>query len=59
MVRRFVASENTAYGRQGPEDMDKATAYFGAVQPLGFKLVRKKSPLEVIVIDHLDRPSAN
>ncbi len=50
---------NTAYGRQGPDDMDKATAYFGAVQPLGFKLVRKRSPLEVIVIDHLDKPSAN
>jgi len=50
---------NTAYGRQGPDDMDKATAYFGAVQPLGFKLVRKRSLLEVIVIDHLDKPSAN
>jgi uncharacterized protein (TIGR03435 family) len=50
---------DTAYGRQGPDDMDKATAYFGAVQPLGFKLIRKRSPLEVIVIDHLDKPSAN
>jgi uncharacterized protein (TIGR03435 family) len=29
---------NTAYGRQGPDDMDRATAYFGAVQPLGFKI---------------------
>jgi uncharacterized protein (TIGR03435 family) len=37
----------------------KPTAYFGAVQPLGFKLVRKRSPLEVIVINHLDKPSAN
>ena len=50
---------NTAYGRQGPDDMDRATAYFGAVQPLGFKLVRKRSPLKVIVINHLDKPSAN
>jgi uncharacterized protein (TIGR03435 family) len=50
---------NTAYGRQGPDDMDRATAYFGAVQPLGFKLDRKRSPLEVIVINHLDKPSAN
>ena len=39
--------------------MDRATAYFGAVQPLGFKLVRKRSPLEVIVVNRLDRPSAN
>jgi uncharacterized protein (TIGR03435 family) len=50
---------DTAYGRQGSEDMDRATAYFGAVQPLGFKLVRKRFPLEVIVIDHLAKPSAN
>jgi uncharacterized protein (TIGR03435 family) len=50
---------NTAYGRQGPDDMDRATAYFGAVRPLGFKLVRKRSPLKVIVINHLDKPSAN
>jgi uncharacterized protein (TIGR03435 family) len=50
---------NTAYGRQGPDEMDRATAYFGAVQPLGFKLVRKRSPLDVVVISHIDKPSAN
>jgi uncharacterized protein (TIGR03435 family) len=50
---------DTAYGRQGPDGMDRATAYFGAVQPLGFRLVRKRSPLEVIVINHLEKPSAN
>jgi len=50
---------NTFYERQGPDDMDRATAYFVAVQSLGFKLVRKRSPLEVIVINHLDKPSAN
>ncbi len=50
---------DTAYGRQGPGGMDRATAYFGAVQPLGFKLVGKKAPLEVIMINHLDKPSAN
>jgi len=50
---------DTAYGRQGPDGMDRATAYFAAVQPLGFKLVRKKSPLEVVVISHVDKPSAN
>ncbi len=55
----LVIPTNTAYGRQGPDDMDRATAYFDAVQPLGFKLVRKRSSLEVIVISNLDRPSAN
>jgi uncharacterized protein (TIGR03435 family) len=60
MVRRsFVAARTSASGWEGPDEMDRSTAYFGAVQPLGFKLVRKRSPLEVIVINHLDKPSAN
>jgi uncharacterized protein (TIGR03435 family) len=50
---------DTAYGRQGPDGIERAAAYFGAVQPLGFKLVRKRAPLEVIVISHVDKPSAN
>jgi len=41
------------------DDMDKASAYFGAMRLLGFKFARKRSPLEVIVIDHLDKRSAN
>jgi uncharacterized protein (TIGR03435 family) len=28
-------------------------------QPLGFKLLPKKEPLEVIVINHVEMPSAN
>jgi uncharacterized protein (TIGR03435 family) len=50
---------NTFYERQGPDDVDRATAYLIAVQSLGFKLVKKRSPLEVIVINHLEKPSAN
>jgi uncharacterized protein (TIGR03435 family) len=50
---------DTAYGRQGPEDMDRATAYFEAVQPLGFKLVKKAAALDVIVISHLEQPAPN
>jgi uncharacterized protein (TIGR03435 family) len=30
-----------------------------ALQPLGFKLVPKRKPLDVIVIDHLEKPSPN
>ena len=30
-----------------------------ALQPLGLKLVPKREPLDVIVIDHLEKPSAN
>ena len=41
-------------------DMDERTAaFFGAVQELGLKLVPKKAPLDVIVIDHLEKPTAN
>jgi uncharacterized protein (TIGR03435 family) len=43
----------------GGDDIDKATAFLVGVQPLGFKLVPKREPLEVIVIDHLDKPTAN
>jgi uncharacterized protein (TIGR03435 family) len=41
------------------DDNEKATAFIGALEPLGFKLVPKKAMLEVIVIDHLEKPSAN
>ena len=45
-------------GQGGPED-ERGNAFMRAMQPLGFKLVPKKAPIEVIVIDHLEKPSAN
>jgi uncharacterized protein (TIGR03435 family) len=44
---------------QGGNDTDKATAFLLGVKPLGFKLAPKKEPLEVIVIDNIDKPTAN
>jgi uncharacterized protein (TIGR03435 family) len=44
---------------QSGNDIDKATAFLLGVQPLGFKLLPKKEPLEVIVIENLDKPTAN
>ncbi len=38
---------------------DWADASRRALQPLGFKLVPKREPLDVIVVDHLEKPSAN
>ena len=38
---------------------DWADATRRGLQPLGFKLVPKTEPLDVIVIDHLEKPSAN
>jgi len=43
----------------GSGNADKAAAFLFGVQQLGFKLVPKKVPLEVIVIDHLNKPTAN
>jgi uncharacterized protein (TIGR03435 family) len=45
-------------GPATPED-DRADAVRLAIEPLGFRLVPKKEPLDVIVIDHLEQPSAN
>jgi uncharacterized protein (TIGR03435 family) len=54
----FTVSTPTSSVRSG-NDMDKATAFLLAVRPLGFKLVPRKEPIEVIVIDHIDKPTAN
>ena len=43
----------------GGSDNDKATAFLLGVKPLGFKLDPKKEPLELIVIDNIDKPTAN
>ncbi len=40
-------------------DIDRSTAFLLGVQPLGFKLLPKREPLEVIVIDNLEKPTAN
>lgn len=50
---------NVLGGNQGSDDNDKAAAFIRALGPLGFKLVPKKEPLKVIVIDHVERPSPN
>jgi uncharacterized protein (TIGR03435 family) len=47
------------HSKQGSDDSDKVSAFFHAVQSLGFKLVPKREPLDVIVIDKLEKPSAN
>jgi uncharacterized protein (TIGR03435 family) len=40
-------------------DNEKATVFISAVQPVGLKLVSKQAMLEVVVIDHVEKPSAN
>ncbi len=44
----------------GKESEDERTNdFFHAVQSLGFKLVPKKEPLDVLIIDHIEQPSPN
>jgi uncharacterized protein (TIGR03435 family) len=44
---------------QSNDDNEKAAGFFEALKPLGFKLVPKKEPLDVYVIDRLEQPSGN
>jgi uncharacterized protein (TIGR03435 family) len=37
----------------------KAPTVFEAVQRVGLKLEARKGPVEVVVIDHFEKPSAN
>jgi uncharacterized protein (TIGR03435 family) len=52
------ASEMQPAQASGPED-ERGNAFMRAIEPLGFKLVPKKEPIEVIVVDRLEKPSAN
>jgi uncharacterized protein (TIGR03435 family) len=38
---------------------ERGSTLIQAAQKIGFRFVLKKEPLPVIVVDHLDKPSAN
>jgi uncharacterized protein (TIGR03435 family) len=42
----------------GVEDLPDP-AFVQAIQPFGLKFVMKKEPLEVVLVDHLEQPTAN
>jgi uncharacterized protein (TIGR03435 family) len=44
---------------QSPDHGERSTAFLRAVQPLGFRLVPKSALVPVMVMDHVERPSAN
>jgi uncharacterized protein (TIGR03435 family) len=53
-------SERLSAADAGPDDGADAPSLFTAIQEqLGLKLVPTKTPVEVIVIDHIERPSEN
>ncbi|HZQ53124.1 MAG TPA: M56 family metallopeptidase [Bryobacteraceae bacterium] len=67
---RFSAGEATiglpGYGGPGdpggtrhPEDPDQPNIFSALKEQLGLRLVSAKGPVEVLVIDHVERPTAN
>jgi uncharacterized protein (TIGR03435 family) len=45
--------------RQSPTGRAPATSVFSAVQEIGLRLQTQKLPVEVLVVDHVEKPSAN
>jgi uncharacterized protein (TIGR03435 family) len=41
------------------QESDRVARFFSGVQSMGMKLVAKRVPIDVVVIDHVERPSAN
>jgi uncharacterized protein (TIGR03435 family) len=54
-VNLLFASEN----RKLPEDQTPAPSLEDAIRDLGLKLKKGKGPVEVIVVDHVEKPSGN
>ena len=51
------ADEAAAMARRG--NADAGPTIFSALQQLGLKVVHTKAPIEVTVIDHVEKPSEN
>ena len=50
---------NPGMGRPAPAEPSGPSIFTAVQEQLGLKLKAEKAPVEVLVIDHIDRPSAN
>ena len=44
---------------KAPEGVEEPPGFFEAIQRLGLKMEAKKTPVDVLVIDHVEKPSPN
>ena len=56
---KWAPDETQFGGRRATADNSDAPSIFAALQELGLKLDARKGPVDVLVIDQADRPSAN
>ena len=54
-----LAGMAAAPGRGGVSSDDYGNALVIAAQHAGFKLINKKGPLPVVIVDHIDPPTPN
>jgi uncharacterized protein (TIGR03435 family) len=61
IVVRSIISAGSPSGPQpgGIEASDPSGTVFSAVEELGMKLEHSRAPVETLVIDHMERPTAN
>lgn len=55
----FIIPTATLHASGGGDEVEKPAAFFRGVQQLGLKLIPKREPLNVMVIDHVEQPTPN
>ena len=56
---QWAPDETQFGGRRATADNSDAPSIYGALQQLGLKLDARRGPVDILVIEQADRPSAN